>query len=190
MMAPSRSSSRLMVALATSGLLALSLACSGKDPYNPGTPLGTFHVTAKLARTSCGPTPDPWEFDVKLNHDGTILYWIQGGAPIHGAVDAAATTQLRAETVHDVRAADPKKKLGACTVTRADRLAVTLAGADAKPTRDPSLATTFQGQLTYAFTPTEGSDCADQVASMGGGFDALPCEVQYEVLGAFASPPR
>ena len=67
-------------------LLALP-ACSGKDPYNPGTPLGTFHVTANLTQSSCGPVPDPWEFDVRLSHEGTTLFWVQGGAPISGIVD-------------------------------------------------------------------------------------------------------
>ena len=27
-------------------------ACTGKDPYRPGTPLGTFHVDGKLYRVA------------------------------------------------------------------------------------------------------------------------------------------
>lgn len=177
--------------LLASVAVALSCAgCTGKDPYSPGTKLGTFHVTAKLTQTTCGQTPDPWEFDVRLNHDGSTLYWIQGGAPIQGQVDATARTQLKAEIVQEVRAADAKARKAACSVSRTDALAVTLTGADAKPTIDPSLTTSFAGGLVYTFTPTEGSDCSDQLTASGGDFDALPCEVHYDLTGTFKSAPR
>lgn len=175
---------------AAASVLSLVAACSGKDPYSPGTKLGTFHVTAALTHTSCGATPNPWEFDVKLNHEGSTLYWIQGGVPIEGRVDAAARAQLEAEIVEEVRAADPRAKRDACAIARTDVLALTLLGADAAPTSDPSLATAFDGKLVFTFAPTAESDCSDQVTTAGGGFDALPCEVHYDVSGAFKSPPR
>ncbi|MBX3208805.1 MAG: hypothetical protein KF764_27480 [Labilithrix sp.] len=174
------------------GLFVLSLvaACSGKDPYSPGTKLGTFHVTAALTHTSCGATPNPWEFDVRLNHDGSTLYWIQGGAPIEGRVDGAARAQLEAEIVEEVRAADARTKRDACAIARTDVLALTLRGADAQPTSDPSLATSFGGGLAFTFAPTSGSDCSDQLTTAGGDFEALPCEVHYDVSGTFKSAPR
>ena len=180
--------------VATLGLgLVVSLgfvtSCSGKDPYSPGTKLGTFHVTAKLTQTTCGPTPNPWEFDVKLNHDGSTLYWIQGDAPIQGIVDAAAKTQLKSETTHDVRAADIRTKTAACTIARSDVLDVALAAADAAPTADPAAMATFAGGLAYTFAPTAGSECFDQLTSAGGGFEALPCEVHYEIAGVLKTPP-
>jgi hypothetical protein len=170
-------------------LLAFGAACSGKDPYSPGTKLGTFHVTAKLTQTTCGATPDPWEFDVRLNHDGSTLYWIQGGAPVEGRVDTAAKAQLKSETTHSVRAADPRTKMAACSIARADILDVVLSSADTKPTTDPGTTASFAGGLVYSFTPTEGSDCVDQLTSTGGGFDALPCEVRYDIAGTFKSAP-
>jgi len=169
--------------------LLLGAGCTGKDPFNPGTKLGTFHVTAKLTQSTCGATPDPWEFDVRLNHDGSTLYWIQGGAPIEGRLDASARAELTAEIVEEVRAANARSKLPACAIARTDALAVTLAGADAKPAPDASLATGFGGSLVYTFAPTEGSDCTDQVTAAGGGFDALPCEVRYDLSGALTSTP-
>jgi hypothetical protein len=164
-------------------------ACSGKDPYSPGTKLGTFHVTAALTSTSCGATPNPWQFDVRLNHEGSTLYWIQGGVPIQGRVDETARTQLQAEVVQEVRAADAKTKRDACSIARTDMLALTLANADAQPTSDPSLAASFGGTLVYTFAPTTGSECSDQLTSVGGDFDALPCEVRYDITGTFKSPP-
>lgn len=170
-------------------LAALAAACSGKDPYNPGTKLGTFHVSATLTSTSCGATPNPWEFDVRLNHDGSTLYWIQGGAPVGATVDDAARTQLKSEMIQEVRAADAKAKRDACSIARTDALALTLADAGAKPATDPSQTASFAGTLIYTFAPTTGSDCSDQVTSVGGDFDALPCEVRYDLTGTFKSPP-
>jgi hypothetical protein len=173
-------------------VFAATLAsCSGKDPYDPGTKLGTFHVTAKLTSSTCGQTPNPWEFDVRLNHDGSMLYWIQGGAPIQGTISASAQSELKSETAYDVRQADEKRKLAVCAVTRTDLLSVTLSGADAKPAADPSQTAGFHGGLTYSFAPTAGSDCTDQLTDSGGGFDALPCRIDYDLVGALtAAPPR
>ena len=185
-----------MRSLVVSGVALLSLACalpacSGKDPYSPGTKLGTFHVTAKLTQTTCGATPDPWEFDVRLNHEGSMLYWVQTDAPpIEGQVDASARTQLAAELVLEVRPADVKAKREACTIARRDVLAVTLADANAQPTSDPALLQSFTGSLVYTFTPTSGSDCSDQVTASGGDFATLPCEVRYDLAGTFKSAPR
>lgn len=166
----------------------LVAGCSGKDPYSPGTKLGVFHVTAKLVTTTCGPTPDPWEFDVRLNHEAQTVYWVQGGAPIQGIVDATtARTELTTVTTHDVRPADARARRPACAIVRSDVLAVTLADAEARPAGDPSRVVTFSGALVYGWTPTEGSDCADQVTGTGGDFASLPCEVRYEVTGAFKS---
>src|SRR6185369_2842386 len=86
----------------------LGLACSGKDRYRPGDSLGTFRVDGKLTGNTCSKTgiPDPWSFQVDLGRDPGVLYWIQGGAPVSGRLDAtghatmsvAATTEVRAAT--------------------------------------------------------------------------------------------
>lgn len=162
-------------------VLAAAVGCSGKDALNPGTKLGTFHVSAKLTQTTCGQVPDPWEFDVRLNHEGSTLYWIQGGVPIQGQVDSRASTRLEAEIVQEVRAADAKSKIPACTVARTDVLTVTLADANAQPSPDPGQMERFTGALVYTFAPTEGSECADQLTT--GAFAALPCQVSYDLTG-------
>jgi hypothetical protein len=178
----------LLVASVVATTATVTAGCGGKDPFNPGASVGTFHVTARLAKTTCGAAPDPWEFDVRLNHDGATLYWIQGGVPISGKVDASARTALQASTVADLRAADPRKRLAACSVARSDLLDVALAGANAEPVTDPALTTSFRGVLAYGFTPTDGSDCSDQVTAAGGDFAALPCNVSYNVVGAYSHP--
>jgi len=180
-----------MRSVVTAGVLvpvfALVAACSGKDPFSPGNKLGTFHVTGKLTHTSCGPTPNPWEFDVRLNHDGSTLYWIQGGLPVEGRVDTTARTRLEAEVVSEVRPADARAKKEACSISRTDVLALTLVGPDGQPTSDPSGMQSFHGALVYTFAPTAGSDCSDQTTASGGDFDALPCDVQYDLSGTLTS---
>lgn len=170
-------------------LLLLGLAvicggsgCSGKDPYRPGESIGAFHVTAKLVSTTCGNTPNPWEFDVRLRHDKTTLYWVQGDAPISGLVDPGARAVLKATATQTLRAADPKNPMAACAMARADVLDLVLAPL-VKPATDLQPATSFKGTLTYHFAPTEGSECEDQLAAAGGDFDALPCDVHYELDG-------
>lgn len=168
-------SSLLLVSLS----LCLATACSGKDPYAPGDAVGVFHVSGKLVAATCGETPNPWEFDVRLRHEHTTLYWVQGGAPIQGQIDTNAKAVLTSSSQHTVRDADPKTKTPACIVGRTDTLEVTLTTAGTKST---NVAATdgFTGTLVYRFAPDSG-DCAEEV---GKTFKALPCEVSYEVSGA------
>lgn len=171
------------------GLAGLALAaafagtgCSGKDPYRPGESLGAFHVTSKLVSTSCGATPDPWEFDVKLRHERNTLYWVQGDAPIAAQVDAAARATLKATATQTVREADARSRTPACTMARSDVVELVLAPL-AAPVSDVAGATSFTGTLAYHFAPTEGSSCEDQLTDVGGDYAALPCDVKYELSG-------
>lgn len=172
-------------ALAAAASLAV-LGCSGKDPYKPGESVGTFHVSAALTSSTCGAVPNPWEFDVRLRYEEGTLYWVQGGAPVSGLADANARVILRSGLTDTVREADPRRNLAACTIVREDTLDVVLSDAAKAPARDLALATSFAGTIAYGFTPAEGADCTDQLASAGegtDGFAALPCVVQYSLTG-------
>jgi hypothetical protein len=169
------------VALAIA-LICGGSACSGKDPYRPGESLGAFQVTANLVATSCGATPNPWKFNVRLRHDKTTLYWVQGDAPISGLVDPTAHATLKATAVQTMRAADAKTQVAACAMSRADVLDLVLAPA-VTPVADVAGTTSFKGTLTYHFAATDGSDCQDQLAESGGDFTALPCDVHYDLVG-------
>ncbi len=158
------------------------MGCGGKDPYRPGESLGAFHVVGKLVATSCGATPARWEFDVRLRHDRTTLYWVQGDAPISARVDASASVTLTASATQTMRTADARSKRSACTMARNDVVAIALAPLD-MPVTDLAGTTTFAGTLAYHFAPTEPSACEGQLADVGGDFAALPCDVKYEVAG-------
>lgn len=176
------------------GTIALFVAggagCGGKDPYSPGSKLGSFHVTAKLTSSTCGAAPDPWEFDVKLNHELRTIYWVQGGAPIQGRLDEASQTRLAASSEYEVRAANERTKLAACAVARSDALVVVLQREDGTAVVDPAQTRAFAGTLAYSFTPTESSDCTDQLTVSGGAYASLPCTVSYEVAGVLSGAPR
>jgi len=151
-------------------------SCSGKDPLNPGTPIGTFRVDGKLVSNACGAAesaPDPWEFDVKLSRDHGTVYWVQGGPPAAGELDPQNHTIMHTSVENTIHEADPKSGLGFCAIERDDTLDVTF--------NQP--ITSFAGVLTYAFRPTDGSDCSDQTTAGGGSFAALPCSVVYTLSG-------
>jgi hypothetical protein len=164
--------------------------CTGKDPYAPGTALGTFRVDAALTSSTCGDAPNPWSFDVRLAHDGATVFWIQGGAPIEGKLDATTkSVKLSSRSEETVRPADAKAKLGACVLAREDALEVQLADATGAPLADASAATAFKGTLIYRFAPLQGADCSDQVAEGRGGYAALPCAVTYAVTAVRTKAP-
>lgn len=172
-----------MARLAIVFLATALAACSGKDPYNPGEPIGEFHVTAKLKSTTCGQAPDPWEFDVKLRHDARTLFWVQGGAPVKGAADTKARATFQTTDTRTLRDANAKTGTAACVVSRTDRLDVELQS-DEGPATEIEAATAFVGTLAYEFAPGAGSDCSDQLLSASGDFEALPCDIRYDIRAA------
>lgn len=170
----------LAVSLAALPVLAVGgaggVGCTGKDPYNPGTPLGTYHVIGKLLANECGAAgatdgvPATWEFDVRLSRDRSTLYWVQGGLPVQGQLDAHAHAKLTSTGTQKIHDANPKQGIAYCGITRVDALDITMTSDEA-----------FSGTLEYDFSASDGSDCSDQVASAGGSFAALPCATRYDL---------
>ena len=168
-----------MSKLAVAGALVLLMvsACTGKDPYNPGTAMGSFDVTGKLVANGCGTAgtaPDPWTFRVKLARDPSTLYWIQGDVPVSGILDARTHAKLLATATTIARKPDAQHGVSGCAIQRDDTVEATLGGLTSEGKVD-----TFTGSLAYKFSASADSDCSDQVS--GGGFTALPCSVAYEI---------
>ena len=159
-------------------VVACVVGCLGKDPTNPGEKIGTFHVTGTLTSTTCGDAPNPWSFDMRLNHDGETLYWLQGQLPISGTVDNAAHTTMTTSFSTDLG--------NGCSIKRSDALVMTLKTDAAKPAIDPSELHDFDAALEYVFTPDEGSNCQSQLTQAGGSWAALPCAVRYSLSGTKA----
>ena len=164
------------------GVCLLGLLAPACGNPLPGTPLGTFQVTAKVAANSCGlGAPSDYQFDVELSRLGSTLYWswldnapISSGplAPV-SAADPRLQASLTATQSADVDPTDAGA--GPCTMTRTDSLHVTLA-----PGSPPG---TFTGTMSYLFTVESGSDCTDQLTAAGGSYSALPCSVSYAIAG-------
>jgi hypothetical protein len=157
-------------------LVAVPLACSGTDPDEPGTVLGTYSVTGTLKTNTCGAgqAPNPWDFSVKLSTDPGTLYWIQGSLPVAGTLSTANVAALTSTSTQASYLGDSSVPL--CAIDRTDTLSATLVP-------DPTLAheySAFSGTLTYAFTQDSAStDCSSALTENGGGYAALPCSVSY-----------
>lgn len=161
--------------------LASLTACSGgKDPLNPGTPLGTFHVDSKLTKDTCSGAPATWAFDVNLSKELGTIYWIQGGAPVSGVLDASAHVAMTATDTRKIHDADTRMGLGYCGLTRDDAVDMTLAA---------DLAS-FSGALSYRFSPSDNSDCSDQLEAAGGTFTTLPCQLSYDITATRTALPK
>ncbi len=163
-------------------LLVGALACSGKDRYRPGEALGTFRVDGTLTANGCsatGDVPNPWTFQVDLGRDPGVLYWIQGGAPVSGLIDPNGHATLSVTGTTEVRAAT--QRTAGCTIARTDTFDGTIPRTGA--------VTEFTGKLGYSYAVVDG-DCADQITENGGGFDALPCTISYDVKGTQVAAPK
>ncbi len=160
-------------------LLFLLFALNGcADTSLPGTLLGTYKVVGQSQTNTCGlGAPDPWTFDVQLSKDGTTLYWswLDGSPPLSSPLNAELQATLAASQQANVDGT-ADGGLGACTMARDDTIALTL-GAESPPTG-------FTGTLSYAFSVPSGSDCADQLTTAGGQYDALPCTVAYSITAS------
>jgi hypothetical protein len=162
---------RRLVALSAGAISCWVLACSG-NPL-PGNMLGTYQVVAQSQTNSCGlAAPDPWDFDAQLSEQGTTLYWswMDGSPPLSAAMSTSSQgTLLANEQLNVDGTADGG--LGPCTMARADTLQIDL-GSGSPPSA-------FSGTIEYVFSVAPGWDCADQLASAGGQYAALPCTITY-----------
>jgi hypothetical protein len=171
-----------MRAWIVAGLVLGCASCTGKDPYDPGEPIGTFKVSAKLVANSCGQAPNPWEFDVKINREPGKIYWMQGGLPVEGTVSGDARVRMETSDARTVRKADARRGVAACQLWRDDVF-------DGKLGPEPLVS--FDGTLAYKFHAGDQSDCSDQLTSGGGEYQTLPCEVRYELSAKkVADPPK
>jgi hypothetical protein len=177
---PSSSPGRLV------GLLSCLLAVSCSDAFAKddgrafGDDLGRFRVGAKLKSSSCGSealdTPESWQFDVVMSHDGDLIYWNTNDSAVEGklASDEKAFS-FSSETSVNV---DANAKVPRCTIVRGD---------DASGSFDAAAdrARSFTGSLEYRFSPGDGSDCSDLVAS--AGFEDLPCSMTYRMAATWVA---
>lgn len=174
-------------------LLALLPALAGcgdifgdRDAHQPGTQLGTFHVTGTLGASTCGEgalgASPTWEFDVDLARGSGVLYWDNGAEVLTGALDDDDVTfAFDALVAIDMRD-EASAGYGPCVIQRRD----TASGALSDPGDDVE---SFSATLTYAFSPTEDSQCWDLVEGEQPLFAALPCTLAYSLTASRTALP-
>lgn len=155
------------------------LACT--NGHEPGEPLGTFSVTARLASTTCGQgalgATDPWQFEVKLARFERELYWQNGREDILGTLEGLLdgdSLTFRFDTRIETEVLPAERGRPACVIQRKDHAEGRL-----KVSGDEVLS--FKGSLTFEFRPLESKGCAPLVG-VDGGFEALPCAMTYSPL--------
>jgi hypothetical protein len=157
---------RSLAVLAVLAVVSVLVACA--STALPGTPLGTFKVTAQSQTNTCGlGAPNPWIFDVELSQSGSTIYWswMDGTPLLSGQENASSHASITDAEGGNVDGTDAS--LGPCTMERSDDLEIQLASGS------------FTGTISYSFTVATGADCSDQLVAAGGQFDALPCTVTY-----------
>ncbi|HEY2518048.1 MAG TPA: hypothetical protein VGI39_44565 [Polyangiaceae bacterium] len=164
-------------------------ACTGKDPYQPGTQLGTFTVDATVQTNDCGidPGASPWVFTVKIGVEPGTLYWEQGSLPVAGKFSAAHVATLNSTSTLAVPGAGLDAGAAACVMERDDALSATFVP-------DPTLAgnyESFSGTLAYTFKEAAGSaDCSGQLSANGGQYAKLPCTMAFGISATRTALPN
>jgi len=144
---------------------------------------GAFNVTASISKTSCGVgalgMPNTWKLLVGIGKDSKTgaCTWDTGSGPVSGMCNGAAM-DFAGQVVIDMRAGGDGT-LPACSIARDDTASITLDSMTAP--------TSFSGSMTYTFTPTMASDCADLYVGNMAQFATLPCTVEYAVTAKKAA---
>lgn len=158
-------------------LLPLNAACidwsKSKSKTDPGEEIGTYAVAASLEESSCGEgalgMTKTWGFDVELSKDGDIVYWDAGGGVVEGELDEEQFS-FESKVIIDMRQGAPEG-FAPCSIERVDLASGRLASGE-----DPE---SFEGEMKFGFSATEGSNCADLVQGPNAILLTLPCKAKY-----------
>jgi hypothetical protein len=155
------------------------------DAKVPGDDLGKFHVVGELDASSCGQgalgSSDVWEFELRLSRSPYALYWLNGREVIEGKI-ADDGVSFEILTRLEVPVLDPEPGFTGCVLERNDR-AVGKLGSETTEVKH------FSGRLSYEYRAFGESDCTP-LMGVQGGFDALPCELSYDLDGARVQSPE
>jgi len=158
---------------------AACLLLLGCLDHDPGTSLGTYSVTGSLEAQTCGAdlqAVDPWDFDVRLTHDGHTVYWLQASSPaISGVEDGSGNVTFTTSEIFSLSDADGGGPY--CGVVRTDTFQAALGTAS-----DPS---NFTGTIAYHYDLDQGSECG---SLLYGQFDSVPCDVNYDLAAKRTGP--
>ena len=160
------------------GLLVIGCGDGRYDAKTPGEPIGRFAIRGALDRDECKAAVlavvDPWEFELRLSRSVNDLYWLNGREAIAGDI-AADDRSFKFDTHVDVQIVPPRNGRGGCTLTRRDR-------AEGELSPSASSASELAGSMSFIYEPRAGSECSE-IIGVPGGFDRLPCRVDFDLQG-------
>jgi len=176
--------------LAMGGLLLVLAGCDqilADEPQTVGDPLGEFRVVASQTDNDCGSgalgLQEHWEFDVVLSTGTNELYWDNGREIITGPLDDGQRSfSFETGVLIDMRTAETPGYVPDCSIFRSDIASGDLESPDGE-------VVGFEGNLTYQFVPTEGSDCTDLAGPEGPVFLKLPCSIDFALDGERSVAP-
>jgi hypothetical protein len=164
------------------GLAAVIALAACTDTAMPGTPLGTFKITATPTSNTCGTgmgVPAEWSFDVELSKDADMVYWRQNDKLVSGAIGANRTAKIETAVTNVIEW--PDAGVVGCMMTRSDTVTVVLPS-------DTDI-TSVSGTISMVFSIVSGSDCSTQLTAYGGTYDVLPCTVDLSYTAARTKAP-
>ncbi len=168
---------------AYSPLLVLALGASGclnwgkvDDAKVPGDLLGTYDVSAKLERSTCGDgilgASDAWRFQVKLSRFENDLYWLNGREAIVGSIERDGRSFSFESGVQvpipPEAGGDPD-----CTVRRDDH-------ASGKLSNEGVNVESFEGSLTFSYRALDAASCESWLLTPDAPA-RLPCDIEYQM---------
>lgn len=190
--------------------LALVALIGCQMPELPGEEVGSYAISGELMENSCGrealPAADPLEFQAQLRRENGVGYWVVQPPATAGRLDEDGAFSFRRDSVTDLEEpaqarveqpedyfvnpdeADRPSDEPLCRlrieeeirgrVLRVSAMDALLGDADAGGAEYD-----LEGENTIEIRAMSGSDCGRVVASGGGPFAQLPCQVRYEITG-------
>ena len=160
-----------------SGVMAASAPLGGFE-VRPAHGEASVPVAGQLTRNDCGAglgVPDVWYNPGRVSTSGDVVHWepADGSVPLSGTLDGRSSATMRSTLIVEMKV--PDVAASACVMRRDDRLDLVLAS--------DSASSPVVGDLTYTFSSLTQSTCSRELASLGGAYDRLPCEIHY-VLSA------
>lgn len=152
----------------TAALLVLNSGCNAAEPL-PGTPLGSFTVTAILSSNTCGNqvhSSNPWKFNADMSLSGNTLYF---RADNEDAISAPLDSDNTATYTAVANSYAPTDQT--CSISLKTIYTIELDSAT-----DPKTST---GSFRFEYSALHAKTCSSQLSANGGVYDELPCEVEY-----------
>lgn len=170
------------------GLFVVGCLAACETPPPPGELVGRYSVTGTVESDSCGPglgANRAVAFTAELRDDSGTGYWIFADLrPTPGSLDEDGSFFFQQQAAWTLVSPRPGSSYTGCRVTQVE----TIDGKIARDDSDAGVDNTAAGigltaSNTIDLVPLAGDDCSPGLATQGGPLMALPCRVEYQLVG-------